>query len=511
MTNRRLAKVMIAASGLLVSSGTVLAQHHLLPLFLSASNTTQHSASGVRQESFVRIINHSDEEALVAIEGYDDAGEHSFAELLLGAKRTVHLNSEDVENGNADKNLPIGLGPSTKGHWRLHLFTRGKQHIEPTAYIRTRPDGFLTSMSAVAPFSNRGKRHGVSIFNPASNVNQRSWLRLVNMTPDDAEITISGVDDAGVPAPGGEVRLSLPGHEAVALSSEALESGVSNDIELTGNLGEKLAPGKWQLEVVSDQTIIVMSLLDTPTGHLSNLSTPKADYRSPVGIWEVGFEDGLTGGYLIFTPDNRLHGWAPETDLVRVLDGEWVDWSYDELSGSGLAYVSSTLVADDIELRPIDGAGQAFGLRAEYRPDDWMRGPIVIDHDGEPHVRELFGSALNGFDRGADIPSLAGTWTADEGDFSLSVNSEGEFSGSLRMGDFDCELSDVLTDVHPAHALYRSAMEANCLPADKNLEMTLAIIDRPNAPGLGDRALVFVVSSDKRGAVGAALTRQLSP
>ncbi|MYE86064.1 MAG: hypothetical protein F4X31_07485 [Gammaproteobacteria bacterium] len=511
MTNRLLAQVMIAIAGLWISSGSVLAQKHLLPLFLSASNTSQHSASSVRQESFVRIINHSDEEALVVIEGYDDAGEYSYAELLLGAKRTVHLNSEDVENGNAEKNLPIGLGPSTKGHWRLHLFARGKQHIEPAAYIRTRPDGFLTSMSAVAPFSNRGKRHGVSIFNPASNVNQRSWLRLVNMAYDDAEITISGVDDAGVPAPGGVVRLSLPRDQAVALTSEALESGISDDIELTGSLGEKLASGKWQLEVVSDQPIIVMSLLDTPTGHLSNLSAPKPDYRSPVGLWEVGFEDGLTGGYLVFAPDNRLHGWVPETDLVRVLDGEASEWSYDELAGSGLAYVSGTLVADDIDLRPVDGAGQALGLRAEYRADDWMRGPIFIDHDGEPHVRELFGSALNGFDRGADLMSLAGTWTADEGDFSLSVESEGEFNGSLQVGDFDCELSGVLTDVHPALALYRSAMRANCTPADKNLEMTLAVVDRPNAPGLGDRALVFVVASDKRGAVGVALTRQLSP
>lgn len=149
---RHFGAALIALGGLLACCASAFGRGHVLPLFLSASNTSQHSASGVRQESFVRIINHSDEEALVVIEGYDDAGEYSFADLVLGAKRTVHLNSEDVENGNADKNLPFGLGPSTKGHWRLHLFARGRQHIEPTAYIRTCPDGFLTSMSAVAPY-----------------------------------------------------------------------------------------------------------------------------------------------------------------------------------------------------------------------------------------------------------------------------------------------------------------------------------------------------------------------
>ena len=282
MSRFRLGTVFVTLSGLLACGGSALGGEHLLPLILSASNVNQPSASGVLQESFVRIINHSDEAAWVDVWGYDDAGESSDAapvRLKLGAKKTIHLNSGDLENGNADKGLPEGLGPPTRGNWRLHLDSQ--QDIEPSAYVRTRPDGFLTGMSAVAPF--RDMRHRVSIFNPASNVNQRSWLRLVNLSSDVADVIITGVDDDGIAAPGGEVRLSLSENAAVAVTAGALESGVSDQIAMTGRFGEKAVPGKWQLAVASDQPILVMSLLDTPTGHLSNLSVPKASSRVSAG------------------------------------------------------------------------------------------------------------------------------------------------------------------------------------------------------------------------------------
>ena len=395
------------------------------------------------------------------------------------------------------------MGPPTKGNWRLHLSTSFGQYIEPSAYIRTRPDGFLTSMMAVAPSGRL--RHRVSIFNPASNSNQRSWLRLVNMAYDDAEIAISGVDDAGVSAPGGDVRLTLLQDQALALTAEALESGISDHIDLRGRLGDKLASGKWQLEVVSDQPIVVMSLLDTPTGHLSNLSAPSADYGSPVGLWELGFDDGLTGGYLIMAPDGRNHGWLPEVDALRVLDGGWETWGFQGFQAGGPSYESGRVEVDDL------GSGDAdkyLAMNFEYRQDDWMRGSIAVDQGRDVDHREFFGSAFNGFDRGADLPSLAGEWTADDGGFWFSVNPEGQFSGSLQVGDFDCELSGVLKAVHAAYALYRSAVEADCSPGGENLEMTFAVFDRPDAPGHGGRALALVVAPDSQGAVGTKLTWQ---
>ena len=481
------------ATGLLALCGSALAQpsmgrEHVLPLFLSASAP---EFMGVTQQGFIRVINHSDEEARVAISGYDDAGEHSGpVTLTLGAKRTIHLNSGDVEDGNSDKNLSGGLGAPTRGNWRLHL--RSEQDIEPVAYIRTRPDGFLTRMSAVAPVG--AMRHRVSIFNPASNFNQRSWLRLINLSDAAVNVTISGVDDAGVAAPGGEVRLSLARQEAKAVTSEDLESGAS---DLIGSFGQKEAGGKWQLTVTADQPIAVMSLLSTPTGHLSNLSAPKADYPGPAGVWEVAFDDGTGGGYLIATPDSRLYAWLPESDETLVADGTY-DSDAGSLTASGKAYESGEV---DVVGTSLEGGSEPFELSATYRQGDWITGEYTVDG-----VRRGFhGRAFTGFDRGADAAALAGDWAT--GDLEYSVDAAAEFNGELEVSSFTCDLSGTLVDINPAFNLYESIVEVDCSLIRLNVELILAVTDRPNAPGGGDQALALIIARDDEIAVGAIVTR----
>ena len=485
--------------GLLAFGDSALAQpsmgrEHLLPLFLSTSLVANPpSADGVTQQGFIRVINHSDEEARVHISGYDDAGQAGgSATLTLGAKRTIHLNSEDLENGKSDKNLSGGLGAPSEGNWRLHL--RSEQDIEPLAYIRTRPDGFLTSMSAVAPEGRM--RHRVSIFNPASNTNQRSWLRLVNLSDAAADVTISGVDDAGVVAPGGAVRLSLPGRGAQAVTAEALEVGAS---DLIGRFGDKEARGKWQLTVTADQPIVVMSLLSTPTGHLSNLSAPKADYRGPASVWEVAFDDGTTGGYLIATPDSRLYGWLPESGLTRVADGIYHS-DAGSLSASGKVYESGKI---EVQGLGISGGSEAFELTATYRQGDWINGSYTVGGVN----RTFSGWAFTGFDRGADAAGLAGDWTTTAAGLSYSVNAAAEFSGSLSVDSFDCDLSGTLAGINPAFNLYQSAVEVDCGLLRLDVELILAVGDRPNAPGGGDHALALVIARDDEVAVGATATR----
>ena len=487
------------AIGLDAVAQPILGREHMLPLFLSAANADQPSDSGITQQGFLRVINHSDEAAEVYISGYDDAGEPSGpVTLTLEAKRTVHLNSGDVEGGNADKGLPEGLGAPSRGDWRLYL--NGQQDIEPLAYIRTRPDGFLTSMSAVAP--SGAMRHRVSIFNPASNFNQRSWLRLVNLGVEQANVTISGVDDAGDAAPGGPVMLRLANGEARAVTAQALESGAS---DLTGSFGEKEAGGKWQLTVVSDQPLVVMSLLDTPTGHLSNLSAPKADHRGAAGVWEVAFDDGVTGGYLIVTPDSRLYGWLPEGDVdgvdpIRVADSVYTSGS-GSLNASGKVYESGEVEREGLGIR---GGSEAFGLSADYRQGDWIRGAYSVA-GREP--RAFHGWAFTGFDRGADAAALAGVWTTTGSDLSFSVDADAEFQGSLEIDSFDCDLSGVLDGINPAFSLYESVVEVDCVLLQQDVEMILAISDKAEAPGGNDHALALIIARDEEVAVGSTATR----
>ena len=235
---------------------------HLIALFPSASSP--------HWEGFARIINHSDEPGTVRITGIDDAGvEHGPVELSLEARASVHLNSADLEAGSAQKGLPRGLDDGD-GDWRLHLSS--ELDIEPLSYIRT-GDGFVTAMHQVVPAE--GMRHHVRFFNPGSNESQVSWLRLVNPAEEAVEVTIEGRDDAGEAAPGGAVSLTLAPGEARTLTAQALESGGAG---MTGSLGD--GKGKWQLFVSAGGALEVMSLLASPTGHLSNLSA--FELRPPV-------------------------------------------------------------------------------------------------------------------------------------------------------------------------------------------------------------------------------------
>ena len=246
----------------------VAQQQHSLPLVKSAGGT---------QEAFLRIINRSDSAGEVTIHGTDDSGTRSGPiTLSLSANQTKHLNSADLEIGNPDKGLSGGLDDGD-GDWRLDLTT--DLDIEVLGYVRT-SDGFVTSMHDVVqpeyvPVGDY-MRYRVWFLNPGTNLNQRSLLRVINVAGIDNEITINALDDAGVS--GGEVSFTLGPYEARTIGAEDLEEG---DDSLTGSFGN--GTGKWQLIVTTESArsaqrrvahpIQVMSLLQTPTGHLTNLST----------------------------------------------------------------------------------------------------------------------------------------------------------------------------------------------------------------------------------------------
>ena len=220
------------------------------------------------RQGFVRVINHSAEAGEVTVAAIDDGGMRAGPVVLtLAGGATAHFNSDDLEAGNADKGLPDGVDPPGEGDWRLEL--ESQLDIEVLSYIRTE-DGFLTAMHDVAPVADG--EHRVAILNPAVNPDQVSRLRLINPTAEDAEVVVTGVDDDGA-SPGTEIVIDLPAGESATLTPTDLETGAGLD----GALGD--GAGKWRLAVASVRPIVVMSLLSSPTGHLTNLSTvsPGAD------------------------------------------------------------------------------------------------------------------------------------------------------------------------------------------------------------------------------------------
>ena len=228
-----------------------------IPLFMPADNSTQ--------QGFVRITNRSYRAGTVSILAIDDEGERfGPVSLAIGRRASAHFNSGDLEEGNPSKGLPVGVGDGT-GNWRLQLDT--DLDIEPRAYVRT-SDGFLTSIHEVAGRAGvSSMRYHVPIFNPASNRDQQSRLRLVNPGEVRARIVINGLDDRGNAPPEGNVTLTLDAGAARTVTAQELEVGSD---AFTGRFGN--GSGKWQLFVSSNRPITVMSLLQSPTGELTNLS-----------------------------------------------------------------------------------------------------------------------------------------------------------------------------------------------------------------------------------------------
>ena len=260
---------------------------HMVPFLPSASDD-------LGRQGFVRVINHSDEPGDVIIEAIDDEGaSYGPLTLAMAVGETVHFNSLDLEDGNVDKGLSGSAGPG-QGHWRLALTS--DFGIEVLSYIRTN-EGSLTSMHDTVPW--REGAHRVAVFNPGSNAQQQSLLRVVNMGEGNATVSIDGVDDAGEPG-GGTVTMEVPAGAARTYSAAELESG--NAAGLDGSLGD--GAGKWQLAVRSDAAVVVMNLLSNPTGHLTNLSSNGADASTITFDFNRGGQ-GFAADFADYPPDNE--------------------------------------------------------------------------------------------------------------------------------------------------------------------------------------------------------------
>ena len=272
----------------------------IVPLVLPASERDR--------ESFVRVINHSPTSGEVTIQATDDAGSRRGpVGLALEAGATRHFNSGDLEYGNADKNLTGATGAG-QGYWRLYMTS--SLDIEVLAYVRT-ADGFLTSMHSTV--AAEGPCWRVPTFNPGSNTSQRSVLRLVNPDGHAVRVSVAGLDDDGSRSVAA-VTLSLEPHAARNLTAQELEAGADG---LEGSLGD--GTGKWQLAVSADRPIQVMSLLHSPTGHVTNLSpaaqfaagrcwvaSDSADRASSLGdLLAQPTEDGASPGLVAAIVDHR--------------------------------------------------------------------------------------------------------------------------------------------------------------------------------------------------------------
>ena len=379
------------------------------------------AAHPVRQ-GFVRVINHSAAAGEVLVEAIDDAGARfGPVALAVGAGAATHFNSDDLEAGNAAKGLPAGVGPPGEGVWRLELSS--ELDVEVLSYART-ADGFVTALHDTAPAA--AGVHRAVFLNPGGNVDQVSRLRLVNPGAADAVVAIAGVDDAG--AASGVVSVEVPAGASRERTAAELESGAG----VAGALGD--GEGKWRLRLSSDRPVAVLSLIESPTGNLTNLSTlPRNAGRAAgshaVPLFPSAADAAGRQGFV------RVANRSSAAAAVRVEAFDRTDWAYAAVTLSVAAGGVASFNSDDLELgstaKGLDGGtgagdgdwwlelsgGGDLGVWSYVRTRD---GFLTSMHDAAPataagvHRVVFFNPARN-------VDQVSVLWLVNPGDAAAAV------------------------------------------------------------------------------------------
>ena len=409
-------------------------------------------ASDPDREGFARVVNHSARGGEVRISAVDDTGAlYGPVSLSVESRQTVHFNSGDLESGNPGKGLPGGIG-SGQGDWRLTF--ESDLDIEVLSYIRTK-DGFLTSIHDVAPVGPDGLR--VVTFNPASNADQASGLRLINPGDVAASATITGVDDAGI-SPGEGVHVTVPAGGSVKLSSDELESGSGVD----GSLGD--GRGKWRLNVDSDQPVAAMSLLENRnTGHLTNLSTApevSSDGIHRVPLFPSASDAAGRQGFL------RVVNRSGQSGDVRIDAHDESDWTYEPLTLALAAGETVHFNSSDLELGNAakgltgsTGAGTgdwrlALTSDLEIEVFSYIRtddGFLTAMHDTAPLVGGVYQVTV--LNPGSNVNQVSSLRLVNAGDGVAEVTIQGIDDAGEWSGEIGLSLPAGAARVYPAALL----------------------------------------------------------
>lgn len=229
------------------------------PLFAAAGGVS-------KSHSFVRLINHSQIPGDALVWGLDDAGERfGPARLWIGAKRTAHFNSYDMEAGNEAKGLREGLGAPTEGDWRLEILS--SLDLQALTFLRA-PNGPPVAVHDTLPRLDGVLR--VPFLPAARDQRPAGSLRLLNPANFDATVLALGVDDAGR----GRLAtgIAVPAKRAVTITAAALEALRIGE----GGRGLGRGEGRWRLNLHAEWPLQAQTLTTGVAGQVRNLSIPGA-------------------------------------------------------------------------------------------------------------------------------------------------------------------------------------------------------------------------------------------
>ena len=311
-----------------------------------------------------------------SITAIDEAGQvYGPVYLELEGQRTVRLDSNDLESGNAAKGLSTGLG-SGDGDWRL--FVQSLLDLDVVSYARTE-DGTISAIADAAVA--RDRRHHVPLFN-AVTASQTSRLRLINPGTESTSIQIQAWDDTGQFATDGDVRLSLPAEATRTLDAVDLQNGADG---VDGSFGA--GDGNWRLLVDADGNIHVMSLVTSIEGDLTNISSTPIVPRFLIDC-VGGSADADDDGIIDHCDEDPNAALRP---LSACGDGTFVSSPglNEGLVGDCRAligFANYQAQSDDV---PSDHAVRQWGFGGQQQIDDWEGVVLSYRSSFARRVREL--------------------------------------------------------------------------------------------------------------------------
>ena len=276
------------------------------------------------------------------------------------------------------------------------------------AHVRA-ADGTLSVMHDTVRGTEVAGRstYRVPIFNPSTDATQASRLRLINPGDAAATVTISGRDDTGAVASGGEVQLTISANGARTLTAQQLEAG---DASLTGRLGAGV--GRWRLYVSADRPIRVVNVAVTSAGVWNNPSTTAV--RGPAPSDRGAFNERFDGLGVVYETDGGRFTLSPQAGDRFIETGE------------------------------SDGMAVSRSGTYRYRGIGPDAGRLMLTYDngnacaGNFYFSSRTGGWFASHCTGSDHPDgswLGGTWYADDGvDTSPAFAEEGPGDQSYRTG-----------------------------------------------------------------------------
>ena len=332
--------------------------NYFVPIFNPASNQ--------RQRSLLKLFNPNDSEARVRITGTDDQGRSQNVQLTLSPQTSKMITALDLENGAEDLEGRLGNG---QGKWRLSL---SSSHSLDVMNLMENPTGHLSNLSES---SDEGVQ---KILLPAQD-NRHGFIRIINHSGEDGEVTITATDDLSRRYP--SISLPISALEAKHFNSFDLQNGNEDKGLPYAGLGPP--QGMWRLKFESDLNISVFSYMRSSDGFLTSLNgmlSPSSSHR------QIPYDESRYTTWF-FNPGSNQNQRSSlrfiNTDInqpafvsIRGVDDK------GNLSGevSFTVPAGSTKTLDALELE----TGRALGLGAGSASD--LRGALG-DGQGKWHLR----------------------------------------------------------------------------------------------------------------------------